>query len=111
MLMFHLKLFIFLSEFFLSGVRESGLCQNYLVVSSYYPLYLKDFLIRPSGHENALNNSYGKFQEDSKDKQFQYTIDEERAALLSKWLNIYQSQAMMKWTWKMYVALLRKIRT
>ena len=27
--------------------------------------------------------SYGKFQEDSKDKQFQYTIDEERAALLS----------------------------
>jgi len=55
--------------------------------------------------------SYGKFQEDSKDKQFQYTIDEERAALLSEWLNIYQSQAMIKWTWKMYTRYLKKIRT
>jgi len=55
--------------------------------------------------------SYGKFQEDSKDKQFQYTIDEERAALLIEWLNIYQSQAMMKWTWKMYTRYLKKIRT
>ncbi|MHA1459053.1 MAG: PIG-L deacetylase family protein, partial [Promethearchaeota archaeon] len=34
-------------------------------------------------------SSYGKFQEDSKDKQFQYNIDEERAVLLMKWLNIY----------------------
>jgi len=56
-------------------------------------------------------SSYGKFQEDSKDKQFQYTIDEERAALMSKWLNIYQSQAMMKWTWKMYTRYLKKMRT
>ena len=56
-------------------------------------------------------SSYGKFQEDSKDKQFQYTINEERAALLIEWLNIYQSQAMMKWTWKMYTRYLKKIRT
>ena len=58
-----------------------------------------------------LISSYGKFQEDSKDKQFQYTIDEERAAFLSKWLNIYQSQAMMKWTWKMFTTYIKKIRT
>ena len=56
-------------------------------------------------------SSYGKFQEDSKDKQFQYTVDEERAVLLSKWLNIYQSLAMMKWTWKMYTRYIKKIRT
>jgi len=56
-------------------------------------------------------SSYGKFQEDSKDKQFQYTIANERAALLIEWLNIYQSQAMMKWTWKMYTRYLKKIRT
>ena len=56
-------------------------------------------------------SSYGKFQEDSKDKQFEYTIDEERAAILIKWLNIYQSQAMMKWMWKMYTRYLKKIRT
>ena len=55
--------------------------------------------------------SYGKFQEDSRDKQFQYIIDEEKAALLSKWLSIYQSQAMIKWTWKMYTRYLKKIRT
>ena len=56
-------------------------------------------------------SSYGKFQEDSKDKQFQYIVDEERAALLMKWLNIYQSQAMMKWTWKMFTRYIKKIRT
>ncbi|MBY9020691.1 MAG: PIG-L family deacetylase [Candidatus Lokiarchaeota archaeon] len=55
--------------------------------------------------------SYGKFQDDSKDKQFQYIINEEKAALLSEWLNIYQSQAMIKWTWKMYTRYLKKIRT
>jgi LmbE family N-acetylglucosaminyl deacetylase len=56
-------------------------------------------------------SSYGKFQEDSKDKQFQYIIDEEKAALLSEWLNIYQSQAIIKWTWKIYTRYLKKIRT
>ena len=56
-------------------------------------------------------SSYGKFQEDSKDKQFQYTVNEERAELLREWLNIYQSQAMLKWTWKMYTRYIKKIRT
>ena len=55
--------------------------------------------------------SYGKFQEDSKEKQFQYTIDEERAKILQDWLQIYQSQAKIKYTWKMYTRFLDKIRT
>ena len=55
--------------------------------------------------------SYGKFQDDSKDKQFQYTIDEDKAKILKDWLEIYQSQAKIKWTWKMYTRYLKKIRT
>ena len=55
-------------------------------------------------------SSYGNFQEDSKDSQFQYIVDEERATLLREWLNIYKSQAMMKWTWKMYTRYIKKIR-
>ncbi|NVM43294.1 MAG: PIG-L family deacetylase [Candidatus Lokiarchaeota archaeon] len=55
--------------------------------------------------------SYGKFKEDSKEKQFEYTIDEEIAKILKEWLEIYQSQAKLKWTWKMYSRYLRKIRT
>lgn len=55
--------------------------------------------------------SYGKFEEDSKDKQFDYTIDEETADVLKEWLEIYQSQAKLKWTWKMYSRYLHKIRS
>ncbi|NHJ19504.1 MAG: PIG-L family deacetylase [Candidatus Lokiarchaeota archaeon] len=55
--------------------------------------------------------SYGKFKEDSKDKQFNYTIDEETAEILKEWLDIYKSQEKLKWTWKMYSRYLRKIRT
>jgi LmbE family N-acetylglucosaminyl deacetylase len=55
--------------------------------------------------------SYGKFKEDSKEKQFDYVIDEETADILKEWLEIYQSQAKLKWTWKMYLRYLRKIRT
>ena len=55
--------------------------------------------------------SYGKFQEDSKNKQFEYTIDEEKANILQEWLKIYQSQAKIKYTWKMYNRFLKKIRT
>ena len=55
--------------------------------------------------------SYGKFKDDSKDKQFDYIIDEEKAKTLQEWLNIYQSQAKIKFTWKMYNRFLRKIRT
>jgi LmbE family N-acetylglucosaminyl deacetylase len=55
--------------------------------------------------------SYGKFQEDSKKNQFEYTIDESTASFLQKWLEIYQSQAKIKWTWKMYVRFIKKVRT
>jgi len=55
--------------------------------------------------------SYGKFKEDSKEKQFDYTIDEETVKVLNDWLEIYQSQSKMKWMWKMYKRYLREIRT
>lgn len=55
--------------------------------------------------------SYGKFKEDSKERQFQYIVDEEKAKTLINWLEIYQSQAKIKWTWKMYTRYLKKIRT
>ncbi|MHA1671845.1 MAG: PIG-L deacetylase family protein [Promethearchaeota archaeon] len=54
--------------------------------------------------------SYGKFQEDSKNHQFEYTIDEERAKILLEWLEIYQSQSFTKYVWKMYNRFLKKIR-
>jgi LmbE family N-acetylglucosaminyl deacetylase len=55
--------------------------------------------------------SYGKFKEDSIDKQFEYTIYEETAKILKEWLEIYQSQAKMKWTWKKYTTYIQKART
>jgi len=55
--------------------------------------------------------SRGDFKEDSKENQFQYTIDEEKALILGEWLKIYQSQAKMKWTWKMYTSYIQKART
>ena len=54
--------------------------------------------------------SYGKFQEDSKKYQFEYKIDEQKALILNEWLDIYQSQAKLKWTWKMYKRFLKKVR-
>lgn len=54
--------------------------------------------------------SYGKFQDDSKGKQFQYTIDEDKAIILKDWLELYQSQAKMKWMWKLYTRYLKKTR-
>ncbi|MFW9952108.1 MAG: hypothetical protein ACFFKA_18460, partial [Candidatus Thorarchaeota archaeon] len=55
--------------------------------------------------------SYGKFQEDSKRNQFELTINENDATILQQWLEIYQSQAKIKWTWKMYKRFLKKVRT
>jgi hypothetical protein len=54
--------------------------------------------------------SRGKFQEDSKDNQFQYTINENKAFILGEWLKIYHFQAKMKWTWKMYSSYLKIAR-
>lgn len=55
--------------------------------------------------------SYGKFKEDSKEKQFEYVFNEETAQILREWLEIYQSQTKIKWTWKMYSRYISKIRT
>ena len=55
--------------------------------------------------------SRGRFQEDSKNNQFQYTVNEEDASILQEWLKIYQSQKKTKWTWKMYSTYLHKART
>lgn len=55
--------------------------------------------------------SYGQFKEDSLNKQFEYTISDEKAEILKEWLQIYQSQAKIKFTWKMYNHFLKKIRT
>jgi len=55
--------------------------------------------------------SYGKFQADSKKNQFDYNINENDANILQEWLEIYQSQAKIKWTWKMYKRFLKKVRT
>jgi LmbE family N-acetylglucosaminyl deacetylase len=55
--------------------------------------------------------SRGNFEEDSKPNQFQYTINEETALVLGEWLKIYQSQAKMKWTWKMYTSYIHQARS
>ncbi|MFW9951794.1 MAG: PIG-L deacetylase family protein [Candidatus Thorarchaeota archaeon] len=55
--------------------------------------------------------SYGNFKEDSKLNQFKYNISDTDAEVLQKWLEIYQSQAKIKWTWKMYTRFLKKIRS
>jgi len=54
--------------------------------------------------------SYGKFKDDSKDKQFEHAVSEEKIEILKKWLDLYQSQAKIKWTWKMYTRFLRNVR-
>ena len=54
--------------------------------------------------------SYGKWNEDSKSKQFDYKIDDQKTKLLDEWLEIYQSQAKLKYTWKMYKRFIKKIR-
>ncbi|TXT61260.1 MAG: hypothetical protein BAJALOKI2v1_40052 [Promethearchaeota archaeon] len=46
--------------------------------------------------------SYGKFNEDSKEKQFQFKINETLQEKLKEWLEIYQSQKLSKYTWKMF---------
>jgi len=54
--------------------------------------------------------TYGQFKEDSKDKQIEYRVNEEKAEKLKKWLKIYQSQKKIKYTWKMYTRYLEKVR-
>ena len=55
--------------------------------------------------------SYGRFQPDSKEKQFKFIVTEEKANILKKWLEIYQSQAKIKYTWKMYTRFVKNTRS
>ncbi len=45
---------------------------------------------------------YGKFKQDSIDKQFTYTIDADKREILIKWYEIYKSQHKMEFTNKMF---------
>ena len=54
--------------------------------------------------------SYGRWNEDSKKEQFEYEVDEEKAKFLDQWLDLYQSQAKLKYTWKLYKRFLKKTR-
>jgi LmbE family N-acetylglucosaminyl deacetylase len=53
--------------------------------------------------------TYGKFKEDSKDKQFIYEITDDKREKLLKWYEIYQSQHKMKFTNKMFTGYLNSI--
>ena len=77
-----------------------------------------DIVIR-AAKELKLNNieyfvyfiaSYGKFQEDSKKNQFEYTFTEKKSRILNDWMDIYQSQASLKWTWKMYKWFVKNVK-
>ncbi|MHA1460357.1 MAG: PIG-L deacetylase family protein [Promethearchaeota archaeon] len=78
-----------------------------------------DIAIGAAKELNLINAEYfvyfeisrGKFQEDSKDNQFQHTLNEEEAFTMGEWLKIYQSQAKMKWMWKSYTSYINKVRT
>ena len=55
--------------------------------------------------------SYGRFQEDSKDKQFEFPISDECRKKLLGWYEIYKSQSYIKYTNKMYRRYLQKVET
>jgi len=53
--------------------------------------------------------SYGRFQEDSKDKQFEFPISDECRKKLLEWYEIYKSQSHLKYTNRMYKRYLKKV--
>ena len=53
--------------------------------------------------------SYGRFQEDSKDKQFEFSISDECREKLVEWYEIYKSQSYLKYTNRMYKRYLKKV--
>jgi LmbE family N-acetylglucosaminyl deacetylase len=55
--------------------------------------------------------SYGKFREDSKEKQIEVKITENLRKKLLKWLKIYQSQKKLKFTWKMFNRFLNTVES
>lgn len=46
--------------------------------------------------------SYGKWREDSAQKQIEVKISEEKRKKLLEWLKIYQSQKKLKFTWRLF---------
>ena len=54
--------------------------------------------------------SYGRFQEDSKDKQFEFPISDEYRHKLFEWYAIYKSQSCFKYMNKMYLDYLKKVK-
>ena len=55
--------------------------------------------------------SYGRFQDDSKDKQFTFPISDECRKNLFEWYVIYKSQSCFKYTNKMYLGYLKKVES
>jgi LmbE family N-acetylglucosaminyl deacetylase len=53
--------------------------------------------------------TYGKFKEDSQDKQIKFTISQDRREKLLEWYQIYQSQHKMKFVNKMYTNFLKNV--
>jgi LmbE family N-acetylglucosaminyl deacetylase len=54
--------------------------------------------------------SYGRFDEDSAEKQVEKTISDSLREKLQEWLQIYQSQKKTPLTWKFYNRYLKRVR-
>ncbi|MHA1149470.1 MAG: PIG-L deacetylase family protein [Promethearchaeota archaeon] len=55
--------------------------------------------------------SYGKFNEDSKEKQIVFPINEDLKKKLFEWLDLYESQKKGKYSWKMYTRFIKIIKS
>ncbi|MGQ4874472.1 MAG: PIG-L deacetylase family protein [Promethearchaeia archaeon] len=55
--------------------------------------------------------AYGKFKNDSKDRQIEIPINDDKKKKLFKWLEIYQSQKKSKFTWKMYNRFIKVLKS
>ena len=55
--------------------------------------------------------AYGKFNDDSKEKQIEKEIDNELKAKLFDWLDLYESQKKAKFSWKMYQRFIKILKT
>ncbi|TFF63677.1 MAG: hypothetical protein EU521_00695, partial [Promethearchaeota archaeon] len=50
--------------------------------------------------------TYGKWNDDSKNKQIEIEISDDLREKLLEWLQIYQSQKKLKYTWKMFTSFI-----
>jgi LmbE family N-acetylglucosaminyl deacetylase len=53
--------------------------------------------------------TYGNWNDDSKNKQIEIEISNDLREKLLKWLQIYQSQKKLKYTWKMFTSFIEVI--